>query len=150
MKLELKHLAPYLPYGLRLQDDESNNGKLVALFEDCLNIRYDINVGDYEFGFYDIKPILRPLSDLPTIFKEFVDVMPFGNEYKGQLYFEEKTLSKLTDLFIIKSDVAVELSINKAQPLTSYYLAVDVMIKNHFDVFGLIDQNLAIDINTLK
>jgi len=57
MKLELKHLAPYLPYGL----------KGLGKFPNGKNNIRDINVNNImAFVDNDInsKPILRPLSDL--------------------------------------------------------------------------------------
>jgi hypothetical protein len=60
MKLELKHLAPYLPYKLRIKriDYEHKNLFLLGIYF------YDVvhQLGRTPFDF--IKPILRPLSEL--------------------------------------------------------------------------------------
>lgn len=115
MELELKHLAAYLPYGLRVQDEEGNNAKIVALFEDCCLIKYDVNVGDYEYDFDDIKPLLLPLSEVSDdLFKQigFADEEDFIEcVYNGDI---------------------LQNNFNK-------------LLSHHFDVFGLIDKGLAIN-----
>ena len=64
-KLELEHLAPYLPYGLKYIDDDVD--KIVELHN------LDTGIGLVNFGWgdaknlYEIKPILRPLSDLTKL-----------------------------------------------------------------------------------
>ena len=146
MKLELKHLACYLPYGLKAYTLFQDGKNTIPLTKDvdCYNVMSFVQ-NDTNY-----KIVLHPISDISQLFNQFVDVMKFGKEYKSHLFFEEKPLTKLTDLFIIKSKLAVELSINKAQPLTAPYLAIEVLLKNHFDVFGLIDAGLAIDINQIS
>jgi hypothetical protein len=65
MKLELKHLAPYLPYGLNCELDTNVHSILIGLEKSFSN---DSFVGRFdEFGEHNLwqfKPILRPLSDL--------------------------------------------------------------------------------------
>ena len=115
MKLELKHLAPYLPHGLWCEVNYIE-GKEVKPFE----IRWVTK----DFNIYsDIKPILRPLSDLT-------------NEFKYDFRFTERTITihkHGLDYWVkgLRFDI------------------VEFLLKNHFDVFGLIEQGLAIDINTL-
>lgn len=67
MKLELKHLAGYLPYGLKIQllKREVFTKRICAGSTDKGILR----IGDdghhrWEESFDNIKPILRPLSDL--------------------------------------------------------------------------------------
>lgn len=145
MKLELKHLAPYIPYDLKIQDGIGDIRSINTL---DLSPRV-IENGVTEYCSY-IRPILRPMSDVKFIFQKLVDGMPFGPDYKSGLFFEEKKISKNTDLFIIKSTVCNELVLNKREPLTCPYLAIAILIENHFDVFGLIEKGLAIDINMIE
>ena len=122
MKLELKHLAPYSLYGLK-----------VKLFNNI-----DIITGiDFENGIIEtmsnnncltknLKPILRPLSDFnkglySEIFKTF------------NLNWQDSE-----DFYLTPIDINS----------VSYELA-NILIKKHFDIFGLIEKGLAIDINTL-
>jgi len=65
MKLELKHLAPYLPYKLRIQGENYGQiGILSLLSEASVNIEGRNNTYGMWADIDDIKPILRPMSDL--------------------------------------------------------------------------------------
>lgn len=140
-KLELKHLSPYLGYVLKCEilnykcDYVGNKyGILNGLYQSG-GLQY------YTFGSRDIagktsdliKPILRPLSDiqdkntiafykLDSIDLELIDIQEWTEEL----------------IHMLKSK-------DKFQPEQFEYL-----FSQHFDVFGLIESGLAIDINTLK
>lgn len=83
MKLELKYLAPYLPYGLKVQTSWSIDGfgglctsKVVGLYRDELllephtilhkHIPYRISIDRTSLDDPDTKPILLPMSSLYT------------------------------------------------------------------------------------
>jgi len=114
MKLELKCLAAYLPYGLK--GAEYNGAYL-----------YELQSVSFEgAGFrlperIDCKPILRPLSDLT---KEELIEQGFWHH-----------IDFLTH--------------EKQNPIEAPYFMVEYLLSKHFDVFGLIEAGLAIDINTL-
>ena len=145
-KLELKHLAPYLPYGLNwfCLDQDSNEWeelpivKLYNIPNETLEIGgMDIDISELPYpNGLTIKPILRRLSDLT---KEI--------EFKGETaryheFLAEKDSLLESDLLSICNGT---INITRA----SYYV-IDVLFQEHFDVFGLIEKGLAIDINTLK
>ena len=117
MKLELKHLAPYLPYGLKYIDKDSKK------LETMRSISTEINLIDMGWGnahdLKEFKPILRPLSDLT------------------EEYVSKKTIE----------DYKFCSSIDITKCLT--YHSLTYLLSLHFDVFGLIEKGLAIDINTL-
>jgi hypothetical protein len=129
MKLELKHLAPYLPYGLKCKST-------TILFGEEDN-------GIYEMGLISMrgvlkgtgKPILRPLSDLISLIN---------------IDFEDEKFKPI-DVIIRKggchSAVALHVKIGKGTLGFKYF---DLLLQWHFDVFGLIEKRLAIDINTIK
>ena len=128
MKLELKHLAPYLPYGLNwfCLDEDSREiehlptVKIYDLEKQTIEIGgMDIDLSDlpYPDGL-TIKPILRPLSDLQN---------------------KEHENRKVDREYIIEADADADLS----------YYEWCYLLENHFDVFGLIKKGLAIDINTI-
>ena len=131
MELELKHLAPYLPYGLKVainvfKEDYENyeEMKLTSDYNSCNSVN-DVISGVTLHGCL-IKPILRPLSDLG---KEI--------EFNG-----------ITDKIPL-----LDKSVNLAKQGLSELLPYNVfqtLLKFHFDVFGLIEKGLAIDINTLN
>jgi len=120
MKLELKHIAPYLPYGLNGRYTLSEVITLSAGQKD--EVRNKILAPDcVPFFLSNCKPILRPMSDLDT---------------DDDAWFHKKTSIEYVIEF---NSVLDDLD----------YSTVQLMIANRYDVFGLIDQGLAIDINTV-
>lgn len=130
MKLELKHIAPYLPYGVQIEVTD-----------------YCIELGSYEqkketyittldaYGLHyfntNVRLILRPLSDLNNIIKHNgIEINLFDKIeiYKGSGidYLIEQIRLGLVEVIIF-----------------------NLLLEHHFDVFGLIEQGLAININTL-
>jgi len=166
MKLELKHLAPYLPYRLtyhlpleseRYESimenepfklalpfmDETEKSKhfdkyiKMYLYQEKPQIMWDnnrlflgqmvSNLGFDEDDVYldEVKPILRSMEDI----KYYVD---FLNTYYVDFNKIEGCLVKR------KNENFTRLN------------ELDFLFKNHFDVFGLIEKGLAVDINTLS
>ena len=131
MKLELKHLSPYLPYGLKYihLDDTEHIGRL------------SINTIKKVLQRTHIKPILRPLSDLT----EMVDYGTFKTRYWDYLRYDKWQI----DGEGYDWDELLEFAQSeKGYDFLPHGIFQD-LIKAHFDVFGLIDKGLAIDINTL-
>lgn len=172
-KLELQHLAPYLPYELRMKYD--NN--FLSPSERLLDIE------NYNFLTGLAKPILRPLSDLTKEIshdgEKFVPIIELykiaRGRYKDSIVKYWELLSSnsikvemeghLNYIFsLVYSDCDMRLGIGFNFELYSTDLRNDnpsnivvqccnILIEKlfewHFDVFGLIEQGLAIDINTL-
>ena len=130
MKLELKHLAPYLPYGLKI--DSNGFEELRIMDADIDNTCKIVNIGACVRMQY--KPILRPLSDLS---KKHLDV----------LYFE--IIGTDDDMYGSRDSFEDDLDVWTCDFNHSPMLVYGYLIKNHFDVFGLIHKGLAIDVNTL-
>tara|TARA_R110000803_G_C11885991_1_gene310365 strand:+ start:427 stop:813 length:387 start_codon:yes stop_codon:yes gene_type:complete len=127
MKLELKHLAPYLTYGLKCKSTtilfgEEDNG----IYEMSLISMRGVLKGTG-------KPILRPLSDLT---KEI--------EVNGNLFIPNHH-----PLFKIFINADMDWFMDNC-PFFVDYVQVQKLLEWHFDIFGLIDKELAIDINTLE
>jgi hypothetical protein len=136
MKLELKHLAPYLPYGLFGMIDARR-----GLFEvklDSIN-QYTIETSPRIHGhtYCDLehfKPILHPLSDLT----KDIDV-------DGERFVPMDVLCNGDfDVLLLTQGVTGRSWID-SQP----YHWIQKLIEWHFDVFGLIEAGLAIDVNEL-
>lgn len=140
MKLELKHLAPYLPYKLKAVD-----------YFDGMKLEREIvpsNIMAFVEDDTRAKPILRPLSDLnkeigcviqndPSILRNYlieIDGMSGNLKYIGK--------HNQADCFKYFNQCVgvLALPFHIIEKLTEY----------HFDIFGLIENGLAIDINTLK
>lgn len=153
MKLEVKHLAPYLPYGLKLQ---ITNGLLIS------NRAFELDCGH---DFHNllatgcVKPILRPLTDLEKdddvayqatfLHKICLELgLLKDNNYIFQYNFLdiEKTYRIITPY----QDVVISIPKNTDDiGLVRKYI-FDKLVSYHFDVFGLIEKGLAININTLN
>lgn len=138
-KLELKHLAPYLPYELKIRCGEMSHPILtcadtnefeIAIKEVLINSAY--------------KPILCPLSyltkEIEVNGEKFVPAeILFSVENDELQYF--KDFGKIPEYW---QDAI------KIKPKWYDYYQVEFLFEWHFDVFGLIEKCLAIDINTIK
>ena len=139
MKLELKHLEPYLLYELKVQTEHIEGNRVYTL--EGLSIKYDRVDLDDDYGWSyigGIKPILRPLSEFGDSddtrkVHEFIGLGKWCDNYTE--YFN----TWFDDLANID-----KLILQAPKEVFDYFLA------NHFDVFNLIENNLAIDINTIK
>ena len=145
-KLELKHLAPYLPYSLKCQlvdQGETVIAKLCGAYTDNSYAFFD--TVESEHGFDSIKPILRPLSDL---IEEI--------NHNGDIFYPcDKVSDDIAHLYLGTSEIpsneeVVSNVISEHHVIELQYLFVGKLFEWHFDVFGLIEKGLAIDINTLN
>ena len=136
MKLEIKHIIPYLPYELKFL----YNGNIYKM-------RWINNIGDIDYHSQNdfinpfppnifnkdldlVKLILRPLSDLT---KEI--------EVNGERFVPYEKIKKMYPIDTFSS------TSNTAQ---WSYRIIEKLAEWHFDFQGLIPAGLAIDINTLN
>lgn len=142
MKLELKHLAPYLPHGLKMLNEKSGtiihvNG--LSYSEDTGNITI-LGNGDKYYSleiWRGLKPILLPLSDLGKQAPRTVSGVRNVDEINKTCMYDMDKNGELYDL-------------PEAMDITDLWDSFEGLFKYHFDLFGLIDAGLAIDINSLK
>ena len=139
-KLELKHLAPYLPYGLKImRPDNRTILEMVGLVSDWMIFHEEHGETFGAIHGYS-KPILRPLSDLT---KEI--------EHNGEKFMPiEKLKETGVNCFAGCSDDLYLKTLRPYDIPDLQYYEFQQMIIWHFDCFGLIDEGLAIDINTLE
>lgn len=143
--LELKHLSPYLPYELKLIFPKS--GRIICLsglqHTDSGTFIFIATDGNfYEATIWGFKPILRPLSDLT---KEI--------EHNGHEFVPIDELLENRDCDAEYNFIeALEDDWSSADDKMRFvlYSLMQKMLEWHFDVFGLIPQGLAIDINSLE
>lgn len=174
-KLELKHLVGYLPYGLKVQYEGILNGKGLKEYDKTEPKDSDPYSDEYilwwknrkeeigqkiakikEIRFYngysriyvgihhgflkpmfisDIKPILRPLSSITIDW--------FHNN-----------IDKDIESFLINCEpehdhLSIEV-VDKVLGTSAFsYDEYRLLFRDHFDIHGLINKGLAIDINTL-
>lgn len=132
-KLKLEHVAPYLPYGLKIQYLENEIVELVG---------FNRNTIYHTTGFFvelpcNLKPILRPLSDLTKMFNGdscYISYMWYSIISTDSDCFDKDEFFETCELGMINN---------------LPYIVIPFLLEHHFDVFGLIDKGLAIDINTL-
>lgn len=151
MKLKLKQLAPYLPYGLKCRFSKDEIYTIVGL----VNENVYLKELTYPADLFLCKPIFRPLSDL---IKEI--------EHNGEKFVPLNKLSEVSiniDILNRNKDLygGFKFSLHESYiigktnkigdvPCYNNYGIIQKLIEWHFDVFGLIESGLAIDINTLE
>jgi len=125
MKLELKHLASYLPYALECRDlaDETDFQLDVLNIDGVLSDAIYLNT---------IKLYLRPLSDLT---KEI--------EVNGEKFVPKDIIEELHSSECIRWILCNDIYECK-------YHVIEKLFEWHFDIYGLIENNLAINKNTIS
>lgn len=130
-KLTLEHLTPYLPYrlkGIFQFNDEKCVLVSIDYFRNQISVFGKTLWNDLDVS--EFKPILRPLSDLT---KEI--------EHNGEKFVPCEQFKYDMECMLKECDVDLD---------CMSYNVINSLIEWHFDIFGLIDKNLAVDINTLK
>ena len=136
MKLELKHLAPYLPYELKLvaRNVVSDTPKRIYSKLTSMNIMSLVE-NDTLY-----KPILKPISDLSLlVIEEF-------EKYDGKR--NGKANEEIINLFCQEN--GVDEIIENIELKSLPYECIEFMFKNHYDFFDLISQGLAISIHVVE
>lgn len=152
-KLQLHEIAGYLPYRLTMYTPYGfrPNGKESTGKHRIVYLTGDL-YADLENNTYQgvvFKPILRPLSDLRKFSEKYDRTFAEQMSIEEDIWFnDEYTISKY--LYELANGY-VKMSLKK----TAFILKFLYM--NHFDVEsyfnhgkGLIERNLAVDINTLN
>lgn len=146
-KLELKHLAPYLPYGLKVKhfDDERS----IKSICDIVHISTDDEVclinSMYEYyeRIEDIKPLLLPLSAFTD--EQWIEVFKTGQPFgAGDLH-----RSKNGATYYAESGGQISYSQNwkhfTASTIFNQLAAFNKIYELHGDLHGLIESGLAIN-----
>lgn len=141
MKLEIKHLAPYLPYELSgICTEEFTGVELVLGISQYKNSKqYYLITSFDDLDIEMFKPILRPIQEVEQYFESLYGCL------------EHQDVTDYFDADFLASNNNIEIS--EIQLLESEqipYGTLKVLLKHHFDVFGLIEKGLAVDINTLS
>ncbi|MCH7724618.1 MAG: hypothetical protein IIC76_14960 [Bacteroidetes bacterium] len=125
--LELKHLAPYLPYELMLWDGEESFKMLTE---------YIIVVQQEGW-----KPILRPLSDLTKEIEHNGEkFVPIERIFKPDMIKILGGVEEIYKTWVKDGKITTALTLDAWQKFYEW----------HIDCFSLIENNLAVDINTLN
>lgn len=133
MNLEVKHITPYLPFKLKCYEPRFNEKHtILGLIKNEIYIGDEDSINSFVLD-NETFPILRPVSSLT---REI--------EINGNRFIPIEVL-KSKGFYI--SDEWMEEGFKDA--INSSYDFVQLLIEWHFDVFGLIEKGLAVDINTL-
>ena len=126
MELELKHLSVYLPYDVNVKIvKQIRNYKINQIRKLNIQLFWDFSRKKENI----IIPVLRPIKDVETF------------KYKPR-YGKEITVSQILTIENMEN-----LLLNNIDEIP--YAIINILFKYHFDVFGLISKNLAVDINCL-
>lgn len=155
MELELKHLAPYLPYGFKILEPHTGNIRKMNLGQgrssSWVGLKTVLRNQETSKERYTVySPILRPLSDLTKEIEHNGEkFIPFENFMLQNHNIQEIriTLDPTSDDFMIY-DLHEDGEGNTSEISCSYEF-YRLLFEWNFDVFGLIDKGLAIDINTI-
>lgn len=156
-------IIPYLPYNLKLQVNghrRTLSGVKISK-EGSLVVNYDFMV--WEVMNKSIKPVLRPLSDLVKEIdirgKKFI---PLVELKKSGTDLNELRFKEYENCFSVIDNGEHELCLYlDTKSFHKYYRGEDrsninqielhnKLLEWHFDIYGLIEEGEAIDINTIN
>ena len=170
MKIEFKHLAPYLPHKLQVQYEGIINSKERSEYHKKWHKEHS-NPNESDYNSYNLPEEVMGLKigyiKIVGINLKYIRYS-IGNKHHGlKTHYGTnnfkpilKPLSDYTDIFElpmvelncdIDDQIAIEQFADQRISLASLpYSAYEVLVRNKVDIFDLIPQNLAIDLNTLK
>lgn len=182
MELEIKHIVPYLPYGLKvLRPDNRTVLDVVGIDNNMYIFSYN-RLENVTYGSFNTsKLILRPLSAITKEIdngERFVPLIELFKLSNGNFQQEIRYHSVMATtqiqiemlgfrnyffgLFESHRDIRIENGLyfhcystdlamddRKEEKIFCQYSLFLKLLEWHFDIFGLIDANLAIDVNTL-
>ena len=122
-KLTIEHLSAYLPYGLKVHYPKANRGWV--LDKDTFSFTVDI--------IEDIKPVLRSMKNFAS-----TDIYRKLNDGYYDLEFNRD------------GKVVIQIDHHWRTIESFPYDAIKLLLKEHYDIFGLIDKGLAINYNELN
>lgn len=128
MKLELKFLASYLPYGLNLYFEDTKKQYPLVVHNSSVSMVGGFVISEV-LNEPMLKPILQPMSDFKDI----------NSKAMNELNCDLSTQMAIRDLA------------NREIGLSSFSLTdAEYCFYEHIDIYRLIEQNLAISIHDLE
>lgn len=170
--LELKHLAPYLPYGITIRvfrEGQSLFVEDILISGEMLDYLFE-NSEHRRHSRFIYKPILHPLSDLTKpithngetfvpiyeLFKNYalreVDTTNLSDEFGCKM--EDDTINLFCNGFLFGYDLLDNsfcfLLNEESLPVSNQLEMFEKLHEWHFDTKNLIGQGIAIDLNTVN
>lgn len=153
MKLKIEHLSIYLAHELRMIF-EGKGGRIITLRGITNQGENGVTITDGYGGMWldtcRFKPILRPLSDM------FKEIEVDGKKFIPELIFDTNCSTVDSPIYLSNDKKRAYFKEFSSLDIREHHLSfmpygmIDQLVSWHFDVFGLIDKGLAIDINTLN
>ena len=143
MKVELKHLANYLPYGLNIKDVKHSSVFEALHFITTPHQDFSLFKGNLDQLINDkyLKPVLFPLSSLT---KEMYYKLSGKNENDDFGFFYGKNNGDFDKRdYIYRQGYSGKTYMLEDGYYQFPYGMMDFFFKNKFDVFGLIEAGLA-------
>lgn len=138
MKLELKHLTPYLPYRVEIYQPNVDGRNTFTLDVEGLRI---MEVQGFEY----FKPILRPMSSLTK--ELYYELSGKSESYSFGFWYGKHNGDNDKREYIYHSGyTSRQYFLCDGYGQFSYKM-MDFFFKNHFDVFGLIPAGLATELS---
>lgn len=180
LRLIMQHLAPYLCHELRVkrfwnetQAEMLDTMQTLCYDDDCITFA---NTPDFYLdndNESDFKPILRPMSDLVKEIEQhgrkFIPIIELhdvkfntcltsndclgstSHDSYGKVYACETSISKIEYAEHFQEFKCSAMGLDGDEHFAGVnYQLFQKLFEWHFDVFGLINTGLAIDINTIK
>lgn len=137
----LQVYSAYLPYKLNwfidFEDGDTAVYEMLGLFADSGEVYLD----GYETSVdaKNCKPILRSMSKVVEYFEEIYGTLEYQDvtDYLDADYLNDYGNLEIEDL-------------ENIEPENLTYGTLQVLLKHHYDIFGLIDKGLAINLNEVK
>jgi hypothetical protein len=152
-KLTIGHLAPYLPYELKVVvPDEEFPCRM-----DAVNLQSIFIEGGCDYALEDIKLVLRPLSSLKNPIDRHTDKPQWYINFEGEMFAASDHFMEIVELVwdvIFEKDQ--ERCVNKDElyqwivekPSEIPHCVFEKLVELHYDVFGLISKGLAVEMDT--
>jgi hypothetical protein len=131
-ELELKHILPYLPHGLKAISPENVISVVDVYMQSYDGERVGLNFLFSEYKNTLYKPLLRPMSDL------FENIVHNGTS----VCVGDDILQDMNKL-IVGGEAYRESYFQKTPFHYLEYWVINRLFEYHFDVFGLIEKGLA-------
>ena len=144
--LELKHILPYLLYKIDILIKRLKYP--VSEYIEKLSLS---NIGVIENKLYNVKLVLRPLSDLTKEIEiDGEKFVPIDKILDTHSFISDIHISKFRKFKIIQEQINILKDIKELGYKYCDYWFLQYLFEWHFDISGLIEQGLAVDINTLN
>ena len=134
--IKLHEICGYLPYGVKINAELSNKPYNIMTLCDKTGLS-NLGISDFMDDVRFFKPLLRPLSDLTKEIEHngdvFVPIVKLLQEY----CFDTNQMTEQEINEYAESMIKIDMS----------YMVAQMLMEWHFDIHGLINRNLALNLN---